>query len=343
MTQIDDTLSAQESQSDDSVVIRRCIACEYDLRGLGVEPRCPECGLVNVAQDFRDQVWRLIDQGAWLITPPQGFIQKRPPGWWWSLDRDGDVRRSMLRAFDASLIAALIILGFGTASASFCETQTIEFGIPIHSGPRAPVMPAGRRVYVTTTAGFYPRIHDSVIGVTDGRARGMPYTYAKPISSVTEWTFRPTYPALGFACLALIWTIATWAGPATVGLWTQIRKGLPDFARAPRTIIAASGYESHRLLYLAPVVAIGFVADAAMRYNQIDRSTQSGVLTAIVLFAIAFGAAGWIGPIRTDHTRQLVRSTLHGVRIVVMYAIALPLVVLIIATCGMFLTWRYVF
>jgi hypothetical protein len=29
---------------------RKCLACGYDLQGLGDEPRCPECGLLNIPE-----------------------------------------------------------------------------------------------------------------------------------------------------------------------------------------------------------------------------------------------------------------------------------------------------
>ncbi len=321
--------------------VRICIACGYSLRGLGAEPRCPECGLLNVTQAFREQVWKAIDRGGWLISAPQSFFQKRPPGWWWSLDRNGDVRRSAVRAFDASLITALIILGIGTAAGSFCEMHTIDYVYSNLSKPLQVVMPAGRLVSVTTTFGLDFEIHNSVMKERKGTGPGQPLLHTTASTSSKKWAFQPTLPAFTLASLALIWTLATWAGPATVGLWTQIRKGLPAFARAPRTIIAASGYESHRLLYLAPLVAAAFVADAAMRYNNTDRQTYYSVITAFAATALVFSAAGWIGPLRTDYTHQLVRSWFHAARILVMYAVILPVVVLIIAACIALLALRF--
>ena len=38
-------------------------------------------------------------------------------------------------------------------------------------------------------------------------------------------------------------------------------------------------------------------------------------------------ALGWIGPLRSDYTSQLIRSRFHLVRIVVMYAVAIPMLV----------------
>jgi len=97
----------------------------------------------------------------------------------------------------------------------------------------------------------------------------------------------------------------------------------------PHTIIASSNYESHRLLYLSIVVAIWMVADAALRVTVFARSPMSlsVVWLLLVLTVTVLGAAGWIGPLRSDYTRQLVRSRLHAARIVVMYAVILPWVV----------------
>ncbi len=36
--------------------MRPCLACGYDLSGHGEEPRCPECGLLNIPEGYRRQV-----------------------------------------------------------------------------------------------------------------------------------------------------------------------------------------------------------------------------------------------------------------------------------------------
>jgi len=61
--------------------MRPCLACGYDLFGLGDEPRCPECGLLNIPQGYRRQVWELVDSGKWFFSGPFAFFRKRPPGW----------------------------------------------------------------------------------------------------------------------------------------------------------------------------------------------------------------------------------------------------------------------
>ncbi len=60
-----------------------------------------------------------------------------------------------------------------------------------------------------------------------------------------------------------------------------------------------------------------------------------------MLAVTVLGAAGWIGPLRSDYARQLVRSRLHATRIVVMYAAILPwaITVIITGTAAQLLSW----
>ena len=118
-------------------------------------------------------------------------------------------------------------------------------------------------------------------------------------------------------------------------MWTQIRKGLPEFARAPRTIIAASNYESHRLLYLGMVVGFWAILDVVLR-TVINTTEYPGFVfaggIAVLWISISvFGMLGWIGPIRSDYTRQLIRSRWHGIRIVIMYALVFPWVMTVVS------------
>ena len=58
---------------------------------------------------------------------------------------------------------------------------------------------------------------------------------------------------------------------------------------------------------------------------------------------LAYGALGWVGPLRSDYTHQLVRSRFHAFRIVVMYAILLPVLMLMTASAsiGAYLRWGW--
>ena len=53
-----------------------------------------------------------------------------------------------------------------------------------------------------------------------------------------------------------LWALLVWGIPTLVGLGTQIRKGMPPFARPPRTIVAAANCEAHRVTYLAVVLTL---------------------------------------------------------------------------------------
>lgn len=309
----------------DAETARRCVACGYNLYGLGDEPRCPECGLLNIPSGYRQQVWDLVDSRRWFFSSFFGLFQKRPPGWWWALDRPGDVKRSCRFAGCCTIVAAIMILGFGCLADSLRVEVTTRCSYPDPNDPAGPMIDAGERVYVCGMGGSVREYHD------DG---GYAALYAPGLGLTCTTTSRPSFkPAFQFipACgTFFVWVFSIWAGPAMVGLWTQIRKGLPDFARPPRTILAASNYESHRLLYLSIGFAIWTVVDAALRVTVFAGKSPvflSMMWLLLVLTVTAVGAAGWIGPLRSDYTRQLVRSRLHAARIVVMYAVILPWVV----------------
>jgi len=122
-----------------------------------------------------------------------------------------------------------------------------------------------------------------------------------------------------------------WAGPGLVGLWTQIRKGLPKFALARRTVVSAVNYESHRMIYVAALVVAGLGVECAMRLQGLVYSAPFAydvAFVCIVLAVVALAAGGWIGALRSDFTKRLIRSRFHMLRIVVMYALILPLLLL---------------
>jgi len=53
----------------------------------------------------------------------------------------------------------------------------------------------------------------------------------------------------------------------------------------------------------------------------------ASLVIAAGVVLVGFAVAGWIGPVRSDYTRQLVRSRWHATRIVLMYALGLPVAV----------------
>jgi hypothetical protein len=142
--------------------------------------------------------------------------------------------------------------------------------------------------------------------------------------------------------LALVsWAFWVWAAPTFIGIWTQIRKGLPRFARAPRTIIAAGNYESHRLLYVAVLIVLWMVLHTLLRtavpgvYLPFNAAGLMSFLpyfcTGVGLLCVAgIAAGGWIGPLRSDYTKQLIRSRWHAARVLIMYALVFPWIMAIL-------------
>ncbi len=307
------------SPEGDPDTARRCVACGYNLFGLGDEPRCPECGLVNIPEEFRREVWALVDSGKWFFSGFLSPFEKRPPGWWWALDRPGDVRRSF-KFSGACVLASLLIVLAALAMAGVTVTvQTSRYRFVDSSGV---VRPVETYVTVIDAFGMSVRGSDDLDWVNIGK-------FAGGWTSTCHAALEPSLVFLGPFAIAYALIFFLWAGPALVGLCTQIREGLPEFARAPRTIIAASNYEAHRLVYLAAVVLLWAVVDVVTREELCSWYpwTPLGTLLSfwILLLALAlFGATGWVGPLRSDYTKQLVQSRFHAARIIAMYAVALP-------------------
>ena len=122
---------------------RVCVACGYSLYGLGEEPRCPECGLVNIPEAYRKQVWELIDSRRWFFSTMFNPFAKRLPGWWWALDRPGDVRRSFKFAAVHILASVLLIFAFAAIADSFVIKTTTVYSVPDPNNPAAPWIDLG--------------------------------------------------------------------------------------------------------------------------------------------------------------------------------------------------------
>jgi hypothetical protein len=160
-------------------------------------------------------------------------------------------------------------------------------------------------------------------------------------------TVHPSLKSLLTSGVIFTWVFLSWAGPAMVGLWTQIRKGLPEFARAPRTIMAAGNHEAHRLVYVGAAVALWMGIETAVRLLVVPGVLRTGPPASVfMLFLLnvalaggvaGFAAASWVGPLRSDYTRQLVQSRLHAARILLMYAFLLPCAAAIIAAGTLYL------
>ncbi|MBI3834272.1 MAG: hypothetical protein HY287_08085 [Planctomycetes bacterium] len=308
---------------------RPCLGCGYDLRGLGDEPRCPECGLLNVPQGYREEVWRLVDSGKWFFS---GFFlpfKKRPPGWWWSLDRPGDVRRSWKEvARNAMLAAGILCIGCLAVDLFKVKTTCHWTAYDPNSAERNPIDVA-ETIYVTS----FSRDGISIGGDNDKtweklkelREKGLRFKFTES----RALTFFPRADLLySFAPNMSIAVLLIWAYPATVGLYTQIRKSLPSFARPKRTIVAAANLESHQLIYnsalaIAMVVVIYAVRTTDSLKGQ-WRSNEGTFFFAAYACMAVLSAIRWIGAVRSDYTRQLIQSRSQAVRIVVLYGLIFP-------------------
>lgn len=310
---------------------RPCLACGYDLQGLGESPRCPECGLLNIPDGYRQQVWELVDSGKWFFSSFFGVLRKRLPGWWWSLDRDGDISKSVRFATFCLIGSILMVIITGTLCGSIVrEETTVTYTKWNVRGPR--------------THDTWYQIENATYLLGEVRYRrdhGMIETLDAPPPppktihnvSAVKLSFLGTIPSL-FLCLLLV---CTWLVPAGVGLSTQFRKSLPSFARPPRTIWSAALFESHRVVYAA-ILASGFLwVDACARWNGWSPSYwwTNFLLFWIALVVATISMLGWIGPLRSDYTNQLIQSRRHALRILFMYCWSLPL-----AICGTF-WWFY--
>ncbi len=329
----DETTSSPESNLADH---RECLACGYDLHGLGDGPRCPECGLLNIPQGYRQQVWDLVDSGKWFFS---GFLhpfKKRLPGWWWALDRDGDLQKSYKFAAKNFIIASMIVL-ISCYFANACVVKDMSRATARDkSDPIEAAVEIGKDI---TLYGFALLRGEEVEKVDYSQTRR---TQRLGWHHSTQLVYAPTWHALLYACGFISWLILQWGFPTFVGLITQLRKGLPEFARPQRTVIAACMYESHRTVYSAIVIAWLLSIEVATRYFALSASTPlsmtyfASTLILIVVSFISFGAFGWIGPLRSDYTKQLVQSRWHQIRIILMYAIGFPL--LILFTADMFIS-----
>jgi hypothetical protein len=309
--------------------LRKCVACGYDLFGLGDEPRCPECGLLNIPEGFRREVWELVDSGRWFFSGFFTPFRKRPPGWWWALDREDDLRKSIRTAIRSAAIASLgVVLAVLAADGTRVEVANTWYYTRSNDNQELSRL--------TLEYGLGCVLHRTKSEITSTQLaprKGAPPRFA--VTAQTRWGW-PEVESVVRAGLVAVWAVLTWLLPASVGLWTQIRKGLPDFARAPRTIFCASMYESHRLVYLAVAIALASAVDALMRVNFLPMLPSAAAratpvlipaLTALGSAALlmVFATVGWVGPLRSDFTRQLVRSRLHATRVVIMYVLVFPL------------------
>lgn len=313
-----------ESQLDHP---HRCLSCGYSLTGLPDPPRCPECGLLNIPDGYRKQVWDLIDSGRWFFSSMFRPFQKRPPGWWWALDREGDIDRSYRFLLRHLALTVLLVPAVYVVACGFVLERTHTYTLVDEQEPNG--FPTDVVVWVEHDPIAYDDMGASGwISQPDWSRVWRPgYSTTETVSTRVVFHTTPMAVLAGF--IVWFWTALIWAFPSLVGIWTQIRKGLPAFAIARRTIVAACNYESHRILYnsllLLTLVLIQMVArlqGVTIALTITDVILVSGFVMVVAMWI----AVGWVGPLRSDPTKQLVRSRWHLFRVVFMYAFFLPIV-----------------
>ncbi|MCH8146990.1 MAG: hypothetical protein IH987_03225, partial [Planctomycetes bacterium] len=301
---------------------RYCIACGYNLRGLGEQPRCPECGLLHITDHFRQQVWDLVDSGKWFFSGLLTPFRKRLPGWWWALDREGDVSHSFRNVGKNILLAAIIIFSAAALCDAFVVEHTRTFSFLDGNGET--VVSRWSRSEIGLLRSSY--VNEEASNMTWSR----PIQSILPPQSVVRINFAPSGAFVGPGTQMLLLACLMWLCPSCIGLWTQIRKGLPAFAKAPRTILAAANLESHRVVYNAVLSAIWMLFDLMLRWRAgtYDDTYETAFLASVSGFYL-IAATGWVGPLRSDYTGQLGWSRWHALRIILMYAIFAPPIVLL--------------
>jgi len=314
----------------------RCLYCSYNLHGLPEASVCPECGMRSLPQAMRQAVWELVDSPRRLWGEMFSLWRKHPPGWWWSLHRPGDLRRCV-RQLLINVTVSLLIAAGAILVADSVVLRTVSVMSWYEPTDTARAAPLGAAEYVEDRGVFggarVNRREDFDAWI---RARNEAAQRGYPVSSPGQsqhiaWTVSPISSET--VLLVAGWMFFLWAAVSLVGLWTQIRTGLPSFARPPRTIMAASCLESFKLVYLAMVVALAAGAETVLRIGLYARAggIYECLWRVLWLLVVATGVAGWIGPLRSDFTRQLIRSRAHVVRILIMYALIMPFVLLILA------------
>ncbi|GEM_PF-1598562 len=316
---VDTDTSAANLAVPEGSAERCCLACGYNLHGLGEAPRCPECGLLHVPSALREQVWQLVDAGTWFLSGMFTPWRKRPPGWWWALDRPGDVKRSFRFAGWCALAMSVIVIG----ATVLADSVVVEADLLVRVWPIANNQVVGAPQ--TYSSGEVSRAGLGNID-REGPSR-MSRRYARPLTFYTAGSCRiavqaPSFLAWRIGVGVAVLLLCMWAVPLWVGLMTQLRPELPAFARAPRTIVAAGNYEAHRLLHSAAGCVFVVAADVLIRIATKASWPPEGMLMLdflLLLGVCGCAALGWIGPVRSDYTHQLVRTRGHATRIVIMY------------------------
>ena len=320
-------MKSESPSSTPSIAEGKCIYCAYDLSGLPDGTRCPECGRQSIPEAFRREVQEIFDSPRRLYREALRVFSKHPPGWYWSLDRPGDVGRSFRLAMVNIAVCGAVLLGAWLIANAFTMRKITD---TYYDDPQGIAPPLHINRYTTDYNALNARVDTELeeyvplqsigelIQARNYRGASNKFVHFRGWH-LGNWTGF----AFAFALLTTMWLLLT-----QVGMWTQIRRGLPKYARAGRTIIAAANCESCRLPVQAGVLVLWLAVETAVRLALPDAYRQS----LAVIFGVFLPVAGivvlafWISPLRSDVTRQFIRSRLHALRMFVMYVLFFPLV-----------------
>ncbi|MCP4593872.1 MAG: hypothetical protein GY842_24320 [bacterium] len=312
----------------------RCSYCGYNLTGLGEGTRCPECGMVSVPEALRREVWGICDSPWRLWGLMARPFTVHPPAWWWSLDRPGDLRRSFVLLAVNLVLTLLIILSGLTICDSVVVRRSAVQEFYDQADPQADLL-ASRQLeeqFHSLCRSTGERVV-SAYGVSRAERNQWPVSTAARFRGTCRLAWAWGGQALWWAAGVFGWLVLVWAYMTYIGLCTQIRRGLPSFARPPRSIIAAANLQSCKLVLLAVLVVCGGAVELAARWVCDGQPTRgcSLVLDAVLAVLVTAASTMWIGALASDFTHQLVRSRVHIVRLLVMYAVLFPAVTI----CGL--------
>ncbi|UCG16026.1 MAG: hypothetical protein JSV19_12105 [Phycisphaerales bacterium] len=288
---------------------------------------------------LRREARELVDSPARLWREMFSLVRKHPPGWWWALDRPGDMRRCLRMLLVNMLIAGAIVL-VSVGAADSLAVQTIErtYYFDSKDPQREPATAVVEQTWTWAMFGRssgYESDPPNVFGAIDyDRVRRLHLQMASVRTRAIVFATDAWW--IGTSAVIVGWMILLWLSVAGVGIWTQIRKGLPKFAKPPKTIIAASCVESCKLVYLGLVVALAAIVECATRLYllNIRNDIYKCVVFVLIVSVILVGVLGWVGALRSDFTRQLIRSRVHLIRILLMYALAMPFALLMVGLLG---------
>jgi cytochrome c-type biogenesis protein CcmH/NrfF len=297
---------------------RRCAACKYDLTGLEGDLRCPECGLQNIPEGFRQRIWDDIDSGKRFHAGPFAFFRKRPPEWWWALDRPDDLRRSTWYALRTLLFTFIVVTGAVVAADSVCYRSNVAWSTPAAAG-----QPARYWRHESITRDMWVGTYWNYTPISQAEAASRPGGPGKYCA------IRPRFqPEL--ICFTWLVPVMAWCLPGWVGLWTQHRRRMPQYAKPAHTVLAATNYEVYRLWYTSGAIVLFLALDVLGRADWAVSLREAEWITAVLTILYCLPAAlamlGWIGPLRSDDTGQLILSRGHALRIFTMYVVPLPVI-----------------